>query len=118
MSEVLEAAESARQSRLNSVIALLVAIIATIMALGSIKGGNIGQAMAQAQSDAVDSWAQYQSKSTKQNLAEATLVQLTALGDVTPTLTPTQRAALDGQISDYQQREPKTSILRRRICPS
>src|SRR5215212_8899145 len=104
MSEVLEAAESARQSRLNSVIALLVAIIATIMALGSIKGGNIGQAMAQAQSNAVDTWAQYQSKSTKQNIAEATLVQLTLQREITPTLTPGQRAMLDRQIADYQQR--------------
>lgn len=101
---VSEAIENAGESRLNSVIALLVAIIATVMALGNIKDGNIGQAMTQAQSNAVDTWSQYQAKSTKQNLAEATLVQLTVQRGLAAGLTPEQRAMLDRQIADYQGR--------------
>ena len=104
MSDIVEAAEAGRESRLNAIVALSVAIIATMMALGNIKDGNIGQAMAQAQSSAVDTWAQYQSKSTKQNIAEATLVQIMLQRDVAVGLTPEQRAMIDRQIADYQQR--------------
>jgi len=72
ISDAIEQAQ-ARDSRLNSIIALCVAIAATLMALDNIKDGNVGQAMAQAQAHAVDAWSYYQAKSTKQNLAEATL---------------------------------------------
>src|SRR5262249_56663634 len=68
--KISEAVEQARESRLNSIIALLVAVAATLMALDNIKDGNIGQAMAQAQAHTVDAWSYYQAKSTKQNLAQ------------------------------------------------
>ena len=103
MSDVLEAAESGKESRLNAIIALSVAIIATVMALGNVKDGNIGQAMAQAQANAVDTWAQYQAKSMKQNIAEAALVQITLQRDMATALTPEQRALLDKQIATFQQ---------------
>jgi len=83
------ALERGGDSRLNSTIAILVALAATFMALGNIKDGNIGQAMAQAQSQAVDSWSFYQAKSTKENLAEAT--RGSAAG-----------ADLDKRIADYE----------------
>lgn len=71
-----ESIESAEHSRFTSVIALLVALTATVMAICNIKDGNIVQAMAQAQSRGVDAWAFYQSKSTKQHIAEAALEQV------------------------------------------
>jgi hypothetical protein len=40
--------------------------------------------MAQAQTRAVDAWSYYQAKSTKQNIAEATIDQLQALRATTP----------------------------------
>ena len=103
MSDILEAAETGKESRLNAIIALSVAIIATVMALGNIKDGNIGQSMAQAQSNAVDTWAQYQSKSTKQNIAEAALAQLTLQRDLATGFTPEQQARIDKQIATFQQ---------------
>lgn len=72
--EVLEA--DADNSRLHSMIAILVALTATFMALCNVKDGNVVQAMAQDQSKEVDAWAFYQAKSTKQNLAEVMLDQL------------------------------------------
>ena len=96
------AVEQAKESRLNSVIALLVAIAATLMALDNIKDGNVAQAMGQAQSHALDSWSLYQAKSTKQNLAAAMLDQLTVeravLGGTTA---PEARALLDQKIAAY-----------------
>ena len=71
-----ESLESAEHSRFTSIIALLVALTATFMALCNIKDGNIVQAMAQAQSRGVDAWSYYQSKSTKQHIAEAALDQV------------------------------------------
>jgi hypothetical protein len=40
--------------RFNSIIAVLVSIAATFMALGNVKDGNIVQGMSQAQANAVD----------------------------------------------------------------
>ncbi len=42
------AVEHARESRLNSIVAVLVALAATLMALDNIKDGNVTQAMSQA----------------------------------------------------------------------
>ncbi len=90
MSEIEDAVgetlESAAQSRFNSIVALLVALTATLMAICNIKDGNIVQAMAQEQSKSVDAWSYYQSKSTKQHIAEAALEQVQL-----------QRAILEGQ---------------------
>ena len=75
---ISEAVEKARESRdgLNSLIAVLVALLATFMALCNIKDGNIVQAMSQEQAKSVDQWAYYQAKGMKQNLAESVLDQL------------------------------------------
>jgi hypothetical protein len=99
--KISEAVEQARDSRLNSLIALLVAIAATLMAIDNIKDGNVGQAMAQAQNHAVDTWSYYQAKSTKQNLAEATVDTLQAVRE-SATLTPASAASLDRQIAGYK----------------
>lgn len=75
---IQETVEKAGESRLNSLIALFVAITATFMALCNVKGGNVVQAMAKAQSNSVNAWAYFQSKSTKQAIAENALDQLKA----------------------------------------
>ena len=63
---------------LGAIVALLVALAATFVALISVKDRNITLRMNQAQAKAIDTWNYYQAKSMKQNLAEATLDQLTA----------------------------------------
>ena len=100
-----EAVEHASDSRLNSIIAALVAIAATFMALCNVKDGNIVQGMTQAQANAVDQWSYYQAKGMKQNLAEATLDQLqlqrTMLTD--PKFAP----MLDAKIAVYEKQVKK-----------
>ena len=95
------AVERGDDPRLNSVIAILVALAATCMALGNIKDGNIAQAMSQAQSQTVDTWSYYQAKSTKQNLAEATRDQLQALR-ATGSFSAAAAADLDKRIANYE----------------
>jgi len=79
MSEMEEAIsatlEHQSESRLNAVIAVLVALTATFMALCNVKDGNIVQAMEQAQAKGVDTWQYYQAESIKLHLAEHALEQ-------------------------------------------
>jgi len=95
---VTEAVERAGESRLNSTVALLVALAATFVALASVKDRNLTLGMMQAQAKAVDTWNYYQAKSTKQNLAEATLDELVAL----KATTSAAGGELDRRIDDYR----------------
>src|SRR4051812_31725084 len=99
---VSQAVENAEKShdRLNNLIAALVALLATFMALCNIKDGNIVQAMSQDQSKAVDQWSYYQAKGTKQNLAESVLDQL-QLRKAQAGLTPQESALLDKEVAIY-----------------
>jgi Domain of unknown function (DUF4337) len=107
---VSEAVEHGAESRLNSVIALMVAVTATFTALCNVKDGNIVQAMAQDQANAVDAWAYYQAKGTKQNLAEAMLDQLSLDRDMKPELTQDARARLDAKIAEYAKNVKKYEL--------
>jgi hypothetical protein len=62
--------EQGNKSKINSTVALFVAITATFMALCNVKDGNIVQGMSQAQAHAIDAWSYFQAKSTKQSIAE------------------------------------------------
>ncbi|HEY4593390.1 MAG TPA: DUF4337 domain-containing protein, partial [Thermoanaerobaculia bacterium] len=100
---IAEAVEKAQESHdgLNNLIAVLVALLATFMALCNIKDGNIVQAMSQDQAKAVDQWSYYQAKGMKENLAESVRDQLT-LRKEQPGLSPQESALLDQQIKKYE----------------
>ncbi len=70
---IQESIEEANKSKINSRVAIFVAITATFMALCNVKDGNIVQAMEQAQAHAIDAWSYFQAKSTKQSIAENSL---------------------------------------------
>ncbi|MDN3656929.1 DUF4337 domain-containing protein [Ferruginibacter paludis] len=70
---IQEQVEHAAKNKLNSMIAVMVAVTATFMALCNVKDGNIVQAMSQAQANALNSWSYFEAKSTKQAIAENTL---------------------------------------------
>jgi hypothetical protein len=82
----LETVESLRQrkedaadrskARLNAAVAVTVALLATFMAICKVKDDNIVQAMQQAQADKVDHWGYYQARNIRQEVAEATALQL------------------------------------------
>jgi hypothetical protein len=96
-----EVVEKGQESRLNSIVAVCVSITATFMALCNVKDGNVVQAMQQAQASGVDAWAFYQSKSTKQHMAEAMVDQLTIQRDVTGNLSPEGRVVIEKKIAEY-----------------
>src|SRR5512135_3655709 len=85
---------------LHTTIALIVALAATFTAVCHVKDGNIVHSMAQAQAYSVDAWTDYQARSTKQNIAEAAVEQITAQRDGTPNLTPEARSLFDNRIAE------------------
>jgi hypothetical protein len=95
---VSEAVEKGRESKLNTIVAMCVAIIATFMALCNVKAGNVIQSMSRAQANSVDQWSYYQSKSTKEIIAQAAADQATLDRDVGANMTPEQKQKLDDAI--------------------
>jgi hypothetical protein len=88
-------------SSLHTTVALIVALVATFTAVCNVKDGNIVQAMAQAQANSIDTWSYYQAKSTKQNIAEATVDQIAVQRDTIPNLSAEARALFDKKIAEH-----------------
>ena len=102
---VSEAVEKAGGgSHINTIVALSVALTATFTALCNVKDGNIVQAMAQEQAAAVDAWAYYQSKSTKENIAQSALDQLQLERDLATNPSADARALMDRKLIEYAAR--------------
>jgi hypothetical protein len=98
--EVVEKAGEER-SRLNTVVAMSVALSATFMAVSNVKGGNVDQAMAKTQVEIVDTWSYFQAKSTKQNLVEAAADQLAVEAGALPT---EARGSVAASIEAYKKK--------------
>ena len=87
-----------RIARLNTWVALTVAILATFMAVCKVKDDNIVQAMQQAQADKVDHWGYYQARNLREEVAQATLVQLKLAAAANP---QANAAAYNDAIATY-----------------
>src|SRR5919199_4048530 len=66
------------KGRLNTLVAITVALLATFMGVCKVKDDNIVQAMQQAQADKIDSYAWYQARNIREEVARATAAQLSA----------------------------------------
>jgi hypothetical protein len=99
----------AAQSRLNSTVAVLVAIVAAFMAVTKVKDDNIVQAMLQAKSDAVDTWSEYQSKRIKQHVQELGRDQAQMMSATAPAQSAAQfeeqSKRYESEITRYQKDE-------------
>ena len=69
--------DSAHAAKLNTFVAITVALLATFVGICNVKDNNIVQAMQQAQADKLDHWAFYQARNIRQEIAEATIADLT-----------------------------------------
>jgi hypothetical protein len=94
-----EAVEKGRESKLNTVVAVCVAIVATFMSLCNVKAGNLIQQMSQAQASGVDEWSYYQSKSTKEIIAEAAAESIALQREMATNLTPEQTQKIDDALA-------------------
>src|SRR5262249_32765041 len=87
------------RARLNSMVAISVALLATFMAICKVKDDNIVQAMQQAQADKIDNYSWYQARNIREEVANATLTQLKAIQAAAP---PQMQNAYAEQIKTYQ----------------
>src|SRR5690349_2636788 len=77
--DAARAAHDARARRLNTWVALTVAILSSFIGVCKVKDDNIVQAMQQAQADRIDDWSYYQAKNVRAEVAHATADQLRAI---------------------------------------
>jgi hypothetical protein len=94
-----DAAASRAHSRLNSRVAITVALLATFMGVCKVKDDNIVQGMQQAQADKIDHWDFYQARNIRQDVAQSTIATLTAQRRAAA---PADRAAIDSSIARFQ----------------
>ena len=84
---------------LNTLVAISVALLATFMGICKVKDDNIVQAMQQAQADKIDSYSWYQARNIREEVADATVAQLTAQSAAAA---PQAKAVFDEKIKTYQ----------------
>jgi hypothetical protein len=94
--------ESAGESKFNSRVAVLVAMVAVMMALCNIRHGKTVLAMSQAQVHSLDAWSYYQAKSTKQHIAENMGEQLSIQLLLQPAGAAQARETLQAQVAKFR----------------
>jgi hypothetical protein len=90
---------AARRARLNTMVAISVALLATFMGICKVKDDNIVQAMQQAQADKIDNYSWYQARNIREDVANAAVAQLKLAEASAP---PQVRNLYDEQIKTYQ----------------
>ena len=99
--EKKDAVAEAKQSRsqLNALVAISVALLATFLGICKVKDDNLVQAMQQSQADKIDNYTWYQARNIREEIANATIAELTAQAAAAP---PQAKAAYQEQIKAYQ----------------
>jgi len=105
VNEDAASANDRRIARLNTWVALTVAILATFMAVCQIKDNNICQAMQQAQADKIDHWGFYQARNLREEVAKATLAEMTLQSASAPASQQGAYAAAIKQYADLVAKE-------------
>jgi len=91
--------EKQSRAQLNTLVAISVALLATFMGICKVKDDNIVQAMQQAQADKIDNYSWYQARNIREEVANATVAQLTA---EEAAASPPAKAAFEEKIKTYQ----------------
>jgi len=94
-----EVAHARSTRKLNTLVAISVALLATFMGICKVKDDNIVQAMQQAQADKIDNYSWYQARNIREEIAKATIAELTAQAATAP---QQAQAAYQEQIKAYQ----------------
>ncbi|HAF16206.1 MAG TPA: DUF4337 domain-containing protein [Blastocatellia bacterium] len=94
-----EVADAKSSRKLNTLVAISVALLATFMGICKVKDDNIVQAMQQAQADKIDNYSWFQARNVREEIAKATIAELTAQAASAP---QQAQAAYQEQIKAYQ----------------
>jgi len=90
---------AASRARLNTWVAISVALLATFMGICKVKDDNIVQAMQQAQADKIDNYAWYQARNIREEVANSTVAQLKV---VQTSASPQAQSVVQDQIKTFQ----------------
>ena len=93
-------AEQRDHARLNTMVAIAVAVLATFLGICDVKDDNIVQGMQAAQAEKIDSWGFYQARNVREEIALATVEQLVLARAAQP---EDERAAYDASIARYRE---------------
>ncbi len=96
-----EKAEHAADDRFRNRAALLIAILAAVLAIGGLGGGNATDDMVANNIKASDSWAFYQAKNVRQTMYEIAADELKASLEA-GTVASAARPAAEARLKDYQ----------------
>jgi len=97
-----ERAEAEASEKFRNAAAMLIAIMAMLLAIGSLGGGNATDDMIYGNIKASDTWAFYQAKNVRQTQYRIAADRLEVeLAD--PTLNPTERTAMEAQLQRYRE---------------
>ena len=94
-----EKVEAKNTRKLNTLVAISVALLATFLGVCKIKDDNIVQAMQQAQADKIDNYSWYQARNIREEIAKATIAELTAQSAAAP---PQAQQSYQDKIKEYQ----------------
>ncbi len=112
------ATSDASARRLNTWVAITVALLATFMGICKVRDDNLVQAMQQAQSDKIDHWSFYQARNIRQEIAQAQVDQLML---ITSTQSPAAQAKAAPLIARYttlaaEQKQKKAELQKQAIA--
>src|SRR5512132_3896504 len=95
----VDASRDRERARLNSRVAITVALLATFLGVCKVKDDNIVQGMQQAQADKIDHWSFYQARNIRQEVAQSTVSTLTVQRRVAAAA---DRPAIDSSIARFE----------------
>lgn len=96
-----EASHEKAKSRLNTMVAVTVALLATFLGVCKVKDDNIVQAMQQAQAKSVSAWSTFHAKSTEAKLFQVSISQLRLASETAPE--PAKTRALQ-DLSEFEKK--------------
>ena len=90
------------KNQLNNYVAITVVLFVTFMGVCKVKSDNVVQAMQKAQADRIDTWAFYQARNVRAEIAKSTIAQLKLQSQVIPQAQQSKlRADYDKEIAVY-----------------
>jgi hypothetical protein len=96
-----EQADGKADTRFRNRAALLIAVVAAVLAIGGLGGGNATDEMIYNNIKASDTWAFFQAKNMRQTAYEIAIVELE--GDLAePGLAPEQRTRMERQLAEHR----------------
>ena len=99
--EQAETREHKAATRFRNRAALLIAVLAAVLAIGGLGGGNATDDMISNNIKASDTWAFFQAKNVRQTAYEIAIVELESdLAE--PDLTPEHRARIEHQLAEHR----------------